>query len=121
MRSYPLAVDSQSAELAGTNPSAKPPAQSGLKRSGVAAETSLMKLIFFSHEPAEIELVRNKLLLAGIPCEVHKGRPEGSSPTQFEVELKVQNDQDAYRAVMLCVELDICLAKRWYQPKDLPG
>jgi hypothetical protein len=72
-----------------------------------------MKMLFFSSERAEVESVRNELLAVGVPCEVRaNGNAEGPSPNGSAIELWIQNDGDAHRAAMLCVELGLGFARR---------
>jgi hypothetical protein len=72
-----------------------------------------MKMLFFSSEREELEEVRKKIIEAGIPCEVHEGdTTDGVLPHPCDAELWIQNDGDAYRALMLCVELGVGFARR---------
>lgn len=72
-----------------------------------------MKMLFFSAERAEVELVRKELLGAGVPCEMREnGMGASLLPEASDAELWIQNDEDAHRAVMLCVELGVGFAKR---------
>jgi len=77
-----------------------------------------MKMIFFSFERAEVELLRNELTEAAIPCEVRENsEPEGHESIRSETELWLQQDADVHRAIMLCVQLGIGFAKRAQQDK----
>jgi len=72
-----------------------------------------MKMIFFSAERAEAELVRTELLAAGVACEVReKEMGDGLLPNVSDAEVWIQNDEDSHRAMMLCVELGVGFAKR---------
>jgi hypothetical protein len=72
-----------------------------------------MKIVFFSTNRLEVELLCRALSEAGIPCHVRDGiRLEESPPRVPEAELWIQNDGDAPRAFMLCVERDAGFAKR---------
>lgn len=73
-----------------------------------------MKMLFFSSERAEVESVRNELLAAGVPCEIRKNEAlaEGTSQTSGDTELWIQDDADAHRAAMLCVERGVGFARR---------
>jgi hypothetical protein len=77
-----------------------------------------MKMLFFSSELAEIEAVQKNLMEAGIICLV-RDHPE-LVPTISETEVWLQNDEDTYRAVLLCVELGVGFARRpkLPQPED---
>jgi len=79
-----------------------------------------MKLLFYSSERAEVELLRHYLIEAAIECEIHdSGLIKGLSLRPPEAELWIQHDEDSYRAFMLCVEHNIGFAKRPAQPEDL--
>jgi len=72
-----------------------------------------MKMLFFSSERAEVESVRHELTAAGVPCEIRENETAGGTPPNgSEAELWIQNDGDAHRAAMLCVELGLGYAKR---------
>jgi hypothetical protein len=72
-----------------------------------------MKMIFFSAERAEAELVRTELLAAGVACEVReKETGDGRLSNVSDAEVWIQNDEDSHRALMLCVELGVGFAKR---------
>jgi hypothetical protein len=72
-----------------------------------------MKMLFFSSERTEVEQVQTQLLAAGIPCETRDHGPHGNSaPHCSDVELWIENDADAHRAAMVCVEYGVGFAKR---------
>jgi len=72
-----------------------------------------MKLLYFSSDVAEIQRLSDELLEAGIPCEVRTGPvPKGEPLGSAHAELWIQNERDAHRATMLCVELGAGFAKR---------
>jgi len=71
-----------------------------------------MKMLFFSSDWTEVELVRKEFLDAKIPCEVRIDGPAKNIPaTAIDAQLWIRNEQDAYRAVLLCVELGIGFGK----------
>jgi hypothetical protein len=77
-----------------------------------------MKMLFFSSERAEAEIVCQELCAAGVPCEIRENQMEGllsAGPPHAEV--WIQNDADSHRAVLLCVELGVGFAKR---PATIP-
>jgi hypothetical protein len=79
-----------------------------------------MKLLFYSSERAEVELLRHYLIEAEIDCEIHdSGQVIGLSLRPPEAELWIRHDEDSYRACMLCVQHNIGFAKRPPQPEDL--
>ena len=73
-----------------------------------------MRLIFFSAERAEVELVHQELTAAGIACEIHEGC--GFLPNvlagKTESEVWILKEEDSHRAVMLCVQLGVGFSKR---------
>jgi len=72
-----------------------------------------MKMLFFSSDRAEVELVRKELVQEGIPCEVRCAEVAGNNSLHpADAELWVLKDQDAYTAFLLCVRLGIGFAKR---------
>jgi hypothetical protein len=72
-----------------------------------------MKMLFFSSDRAEVELVLREFVEAGIACELRdSGVPEESMTSPADVELWIQNDADFHRALMLCVQLRVGFAKR---------
>jgi hypothetical protein len=83
-----------------------------------------MKLLFFSTDRSEVELLRCECDRIGIPCEIHdNGIVEGLSLRPHDAELWLHRDGDCYRAVLLCFELGIGFAKRPQptaeEPEDL--
>ena len=79
-----------------------------------------MKLLFYSSERAEVELLSHYLIEAAIDCEIHdSGEVKGLSLRPAEAELWIRHDEDSYRAFMLCVEHNIGFAKRPAQTEDL--
>ena len=69
-----------------------------------------MKLLFFSSEREEVELVRKELVEAGTPCEVRdRAIAPGGNPSDAELWI---HDKDSHRALMLCVELGVGFFKR---------
>ena len=72
-----------------------------------------MKLLFFSTDRSEVELLSGECTRAGISCEIHERRQSLRLPPQpREAELWLHRDRDCYRAVMLCFELGIGFARR---------
>ncbi len=72
-----------------------------------------MKMVFFSPDKAEVQRLGKELEGAGIPCEVRKEvAVEGAQVHLREAELWVQNDGDAHRAFLLCVERNSGFARR---------
>src|SRR5438094_58546 len=72
-----------------------------------------MKMLFFSADRLEIKIVSQAFSEAGIACETREsGLGRALFPDPGEAELWIQNDEDAYKALMLCVELGIGFAKR---------
>ncbi len=76
-----------------------------------------MKMVFFSSDRLEVERLKQQLAQEGIACERHDGLrcDEGFVPFR-EAELWVQNDVDAYRALMLCVERETGFSTRAPKP-----
>jgi hypothetical protein len=71
-----------------------------------------MKMLFFSSDWTEVELLRKEFLQADIPCEVRvHGLAEGMPVAAIDGELWIQNDRDWYRATLLCVHLNLGFAK----------
>jgi hypothetical protein len=68
-----------------------------------------MRMLFFSADKSEVELVSQEFNHAGIPSEVRTGSGKRASP---EAELWIKNEQDCHRAFTLCVRLGIGFAKR---------
>ncbi len=78
-----------------------------------------MKIVFFSSNRREVELLSKELMAAGIPCHVRDGIVlDNPHPRIPEAELWVQNDRDTNRAFMFCVERDAGFAKRDSQVLD---
>jgi len=72
-----------------------------------------MKMLFFSADRVEIELVSKAFTEAGIPCETRdSGLGRAFLRNPGDTELWIQHDEDAYKALMLCVEQGIGFAKR---------
>jgi len=72
-----------------------------------------MKMLFFSSERAEVELVRKEFVEAGIPCEIRDSEmAEGIQPSSGDEELWIERDEDCYRALMLCIHLGVGFGKR---------
>jgi hypothetical protein len=70
-------------------------------------------MLFFSSERAEVDLVRKELAEAGVPCEVREnGMGDGFLPNSPDLELWIENDEDAHRAALVCVENGVGFAKR---------
>jgi hypothetical protein len=70
-------------------------------------------MVFFSHDQPEVQRLATVLAAAGIPCEVRKEvEVEGAVVRLSEAELWIQNDQDSYRAFLLCVERNAGFARR---------
>jgi len=79
-----------------------------------------MKMLFFSSERSEVEVLRKAFDEVGISCEIHdSGVIAGLSLRPPEAELWIHHERDSYRAVMLCVELGLGFAKRPPLPEDL--
>jgi hypothetical protein len=76
-----------------------------------------MKMLFFSSDNTEVELVSAGLVSAGIPCEIRPSpaaRGTLAGPPCGEV--WIQNDNDCHRALMLCVERGVGFARRPPRP-----
>ena len=73
-----------------------------------------MKMLFFSSERGEAEIVCQELCAVGVPCEVRENQIEGRLPPAgpSNAEVWIQNDADSHRAALLCVELGVGFAKR---------
>ena len=69
-----------------------------------------MKMLFFSADGTEVELVGKEFTEAGISCEVRNAPKQKSRPS--EAELWIRDDKDCHRALMLCVHLGIGFSKR---------
>ena len=69
-----------------------------------------MKILFFSSDHDEVALVTREFVDAGIPCEMRVRK--GTAGTRAsDAELWIRDDQDWYRASMLCVQLAIGLGR----------
>ncbi len=72
-----------------------------------------MKMLFFSSEKAEVELVNAELIRAGIPCEIREGPAwDGLLQGPPCAEVWIQDDRDGHRALMVCVEQGVGFARR---------
>ena len=71
-----------------------------------------MKMLFYSSDGTEVELVGKEFTQAGIPCEVRSPHPKKVSPAPADAELWIHDDHDCHRALMLCVQLGIGFSKR---------
>ena len=79
-----------------------------------------MKMLFFSSDISEVEIVSREFTHAAIPCEVREGvLARGHSPATKQAELWIQDDRDCHRALMLCVQLGIGFSKRPARPQFL--
>lgn len=73
----------------------------------------IMKIVFFSSDRLEVELLSKEMSQAGIPCEVRESLVAEEVPLHVpDAELWIQHDDDTHRAFMLCVERDAGFAKR---------
>jgi hypothetical protein len=67
-----------------------------------------MKMLFFSADGSEIDVVNRELVSAGIACEIrNRPQPGAGSRSISSAELWVHHEQDCYRASLLCVELGV--------------
>ena len=74
-------------------------------------------MFFYSADHSEVEQIRQELIEAGIPCEIHEFVPaDGLAQGPVEEELWIRNDDDSHRALMLCVALGLGFAKRTLPP-----
>ncbi len=72
-----------------------------------------MKMLFYSSDSSEVELISKEFQQAGIPCEVRNSPPtHGRAAQPGHKELWIQDDKDCHRAFMLCVRLGVGFAKR---------
>lgn len=72
-----------------------------------------MKMLFYSSDGSEVEIISKEFARAGIPCEVRNGpAANGTSTGPPHQELWIQDDKDCHRAFMLCVQLGVGFAKR---------
>jgi hypothetical protein len=82
----------------------------------------IMKMLFFSSDDSEVELVSREFTQAGIACEVRKGFSSRNPSTQpQQAELWIKDDKVCHKALMLCVQLGIGFSKRPRQPELLEG
>lgn len=90
-------------------------------RSGLAfsLKSNVMKMLFFSSEEAEVELVCRELTGAGLNCEIRRSPvPEGSPNSSGSGEVWIHKDKDCHHALVLCVERGIGFSKRTVLPED---
>jgi hypothetical protein len=79
-----------------------------------------MKMLFFSSDASEVEIVSREFINASIPCEVREGvLARGHSAAVRQAELWIHDDRDCHRALMLCVQLGIGFSKRPSRPEFL--
>ena len=72
-----------------------------------------MKMVFFSPDKAEVQRLGSELEGAGIPCAIRKELLVEGAPVDLrEAELWIRNDNDSYRAFLLCVERNAGFARR---------
>ena len=75
-------------------------------------QANIMKMLFYSSDWTEVELVRKEFLDAKIPCEVRVyGETKGIPASAIDAQLWIKNDHDCYRALMLCVQHGIGFGK----------
>jgi hypothetical protein len=78
-----------------------------------------VKLLFFSSDRSEVQVVWSALHGAGIQCEVRSGRvPKRICPSDGGMELWIEKDRDYHRASILCAELGVGF---WKHPVKPPG
>src|SRR3974390_1466259 len=71
-----------------------------------------MKMVFFSADRVEVEMLSKELMDAGIHCEVRSGiELEDVTAPPPEAELWVKEDKDCHDAFMFCVRRDLGFAK----------
>ena len=79
-----------------------------------------MKMLFYSSDWTEVEVVRKEFVDAKIPCEVRIDGPAIGIPAgAIDAQLWIHNEQDSYRALLLCVELGIGFGKPAPAPLSL--
>jgi hypothetical protein len=84
-------------------------------------EHQVMKLLYFSSEQTEIELVHKECLQAGIDCELRaNSTAETETKKSCDTELWIKNDQDTHKALMLCVQLGVGFGKPAARPQTDP-
>ncbi len=72
-----------------------------------------MKLLFFSSDLSEVEQAGRACIEAGIACEIRSGPvAQGVKANPHSAELWIQNEKDAHRALLLCVDLGLGFSKR---------
>ncbi len=78
-----------------------------------------MKMLFFSSDNTEVEVVNKELVRAGIPCEIRQG-PSGDGLLEGPpcAEVWILDDRDCHRALMLCVEQGVGFARRPALPDE---
>jgi hypothetical protein len=77
-----------------------------------------MKLLYFSSEQAEVELVHKECLQAGIDCEVRANSAHATETKKSsDTELWLKNDQDTHKALLLCVQLGVGFGKPAARPQ----
>ena len=81
-------------------------------RSRLGNQANIMKMLFYSSDWTEVELVRKEFLDANIPCEVRVyGETKSIPASAIDAQLWIKNDHDCYRALMLCVHRGIGFGK----------
>jgi hypothetical protein len=81
--------------------------------------SGVMKLLFFSSDRSEVELVWSALLGAGVYCEVRSGSAaKRTCPTEGGTELWIERDRDYHKASILCAQLGVGF---WRHPIRPPG
>lgn len=79
-----------------------------------------MKMLFFSSDASEVEIVSREFTNASIPCEVREGvLAIGHAAASRQAELWIRDDRDCHRALMLCVQLGIGFSRRPARPEYL--
>ena len=78
-----------------------------------------MKMLFFSTDSSEVQLVSSEFVHAGIPCEVREGPPQkNGSPQPPHTEVWIRNDRDCHKALLLCAQLGIGFCRRPARPHE---
>jgi len=77
-----------------------------------------MRLLFFSSDRSEVELVWSALLGAGIQCEVRSGPVTKRLANDAGTELWIEKDRDYYKASLLCAELGVGFCRRPIKPPE---
>jgi hypothetical protein len=79
-----------------------------------------MKMLFFSSDVTEVQVVNQAIAQAGIPCLVRQGvQPKPLRRDPPEAELWIRNDKDSHRALMICVELGLGFSRRPVQTEPV--